>query len=541
MFLYKRIKLLESIVEGDEKKPLELKDSKIKSVVKENVVKTLLNPAPIYNVEEEENDSYLHLLESINHPELELVSRKYEESYMKQATLGNSCANEFNCVGHLLTQLHDWPRGVSGFSLMPFVTPKGKAFRICVLCLRRKTTATYLDMVLHNRTALQCILPYRNNPADYNLGCFLPSVINSKSFGVVDAFVYFSFTHYMYHCDKSATNTIAHRSSHLFYQTPECLPGYKTIESATDCGVLINVGLLLDVSNIIPFVLTHSTAYRKKEKHDEQHLLIEFLKKSIKRPQKKDVTFTKDERIKYHYLINAAKHMFDTQNIYTALNRMVHYFATVWQPDLMFILNKAHVPEPYCYLSVIPLPAHQNYTMSPSLACLSCPARNKKKDEINCSYKYDYLSDRCVCKFSKLHELIEIKYSGNMVQFKNISYLPCVVCKKVMRVSSGTSIPDRGAMDAKNFNKLLKTIRSVDLYTHKCVYCRYHKDPKPRCLMCNLEFAKNTKKPWQIIKVFGGPVDTVYLCHTEKNVKQAAGGEDKIWSYSLLINFLRKH
>jgi hypothetical protein len=540
MFLYKKLKLLEDVLSSEN----EIHDSKLKSVVKNNVIKSLHTFHTSQHEEDEEDVTISHL--SIDkHPTLELISRKYEEGYMIQSTIGTSCCSGISCVGYLLTKLHDWPRNVPGFTLTQFKTPKGIQYQECILCLRRKITEQYLEYVLHDKTSFTgCILPYRNNPDDYSLGCFIPSIINTKTYGISDAFVYFSLTHYMY-LYKDNKNTIAHRSSQLFYQTEE-LPGYHTIESSENCeDHLINVGLLLDISNIIPFVLTPSLVIQKKEKYDEQYTLVDFLRKAIKHSEKKDNNFNKEEKMKYQYIINSSKNAFRCVNIYTALDRMVYYFATVWQPDFMPILNSTQQKDFITKnLVLIPLPKHLTYYIPPSLACLTCSTKNKKKDEITCSYKYDYLKNKCICKYNDAHQLIEIDYSGNLVQYKNISYLPCISCKKVMRVSSGVSIPERGLKPAKDYNKLLKKIRSVDIYTHQCVYCRYHKSLVIKCAMCNMVYNKGNKKTWQKIKVFYSTITStikeIYLCPSEKNVKQAAGGVDKIWCYDLLINYLKK-
>jgi hypothetical protein len=226
---------------------------------------------------------------------------------------------------------------------------------------------------------------------------------------------------------------------------------------------------------------------------------------------------------------------------------MIYYFATVWQPDLIRIMLQQTVSSETNVLITRPLPNHLSVSISPTLACLDCPKRKKNREEIVCQYKYDYLSENFYCKYSKDHQLIEIQAEGNVVEYKGVSYLPCLNCKKVLRTTSGVIIPKLNGLNAKDFNKLLTNMRFVHTYTHLCIYCMYHASIKKRCVMCNAEclVGKNKKASWQVIKVFGKEgkdgiiVSEIYLCPMEKNVKQAAGGVDKIWSFPLLVDYLK--
>lgn len=546
MFLYKKIKLLETISnssfvnENTTTTTTTAKQSKLKNVLNKNIIDNLLNPSQKNTENSYENEYGLESLNALsNVNQLELISKQYEESYMKQSIVGNSCCNGFSCVGHLLINLHDWPKNIPGFTLQAFETPNGKKYKQCVLCLRRSVTETYLSYALHNKTCMLNILPYRNNVNDYPKNHFIAVETNSKHFGITDPFVYFSFTHYMYYFDNG-NHTIAHRSDHLFHQSEECLAGYSTIESCDyNSNNISNVGLLVDISNIIPFVLTHSNIAEKKEKFNEQHELILFLRKAIKHSEKKNNNLNKSEKIKYQYIINSSSYVFKCENVYTGLDRMVNYFATVWQPDFMHVFKKTYKPEPDVVLKLIPLPKHLKYKTEPTFGCLDCFEADRSKNQINSPYVYDYINDKFMCKKSSTHKLIKIEFDGNLIQYKNFTYMPCSLCKKILRISSGTNIIERGLKNAKDYNKLLKRIHVIDIYTHQCIYCKYHKQNTIKCLLCNVEFIKNGKKPWQYVRVFGHSQKMVYLCPMEKNIKQTNGGDDKIWSYELLLEFLK--
>lgn len=143
---------------------------------------------------------------------LELIRKEWEDSFLVEG----SCINNKNCIGHKLCNIFDWPKDTPGFALKPFQTPDGNMFYngACLLCIREKVTREWLTLYSNGqKPSAKIIIPWRNSSDDYIPSDFISMDFDAPFMGIVDKFVYFSFTKYCF----VSKGKIAWRASHCFF------------------------------------------------------------------------------------------------------------------------------------------------------------------------------------------------------------------------------------------------------------------------------------------------------------------------------------
>lgn len=123
---------------------------------------------------------------------LEVVPREYEEKMLK-FTDKDTCVNCTRCEVSAIRVLCG--EDIVG-SLPKFITPGGKAFNICLLCLRRDTTLEYFDILERDIRTNRIIQPYKNREIDYRHESFLCQVNNDGFDGIIHPFVKYERHHY---------------------------------------------------------------------------------------------------------------------------------------------------------------------------------------------------------------------------------------------------------------------------------------------------------------------------------------------------------
>jgi len=475
-----------------------------KERLKQTVIKSLQQTSslPIMEIE----------LPPINNKdnELEVISREYEESFLRKG----KCESSTDCVGYLLPLLDEENR--KGFALAPFVSPKGKAYPCCLLCLRRKVTIEWIQLIKHNVTAAHSILPYQNIKEEYNDGDLIPIIADDVFRGVLHPFVFFSLSKYMYDEDGKITQ----RQS--FYQSKPLsfLPEYLTIDILNK-----KVGVLIDVTNVIPYVLFWNSP-SPITIDTEQRALIELLKNGTRQ---------KKEKEKYRYLLNSAKYAFGTASEQDAIYEMLFYMCKTYLPFIFTGFSRNEIGHFKSFPYTLPI----NMIKAPSLpisnnvlACLDCK-------EISCVYVYDVVTDTFECKVNKAHHLLEIEGDGKLIEFFGFNYLPCSKCNAFKRIASGVTLPKKEpGMTNTEYKKHLRKIPIMNAYTKRCMDCENSSKIIMSCGACGMVHKNTIKKPWQKIRVFDKKKQfIIYLCHEEPKLKN---NTDRIWSLPLLLNSLKR-
>ena len=135
-------------------------------------------------------------VESVTVVDLELVSKEWEESYMRAPEKNErSCSKGEKCWGVLFVDenlLSDTPAGSEGFILARFKTPKGNSFDgMCVICLRAYMTGLFHESMESGVPQHRVVQPYRVKTTEYDVSMCFSRNSHDRFMGFTDPFPMF--------------------------------------------------------------------------------------------------------------------------------------------------------------------------------------------------------------------------------------------------------------------------------------------------------------------------------------------------------------